>query len=102
LADVVVYTWTVCPYCVRAKDFLKRKGVAFREINLDGKDRELAALRDRTKFRTVPQIFIGDKFIGGYMDLVALEDAGELDKLLTGQSQIAGPESQPPSTETIL
>jgi glutaredoxin 3 len=82
LADVTIYTWTVCPYCVRAKEFLSRKGIAFREINLDGKEDELLALRNRTKFRTIPQIFIGEEFIGGYQDLLALEDSGELEKKL--------------------
>lgn len=82
MAAVTIYTWTVCPYCVRAKDLLKRKGVAYKEINLDGKDDELQALQKRTKLRTIPQIFIGEELIGGYTDLAAMEDSGELDKKL--------------------
>jgi glutaredoxin 3 len=82
VAKVTIYTWTVCPYCVRAKDLLKRKGVSYEEINLDNKDEELTQLRKRTGFKTIPQIFIGDEFIGGYSDLAALDDKGELDPKL--------------------
>lgn len=75
---IQVYTWANCPYCVRAKDLLTRKGLAFTEINLDDKDAELKALRERTGMRTIPQIFIGDKFIGGFSELAALDAKGEL------------------------
>jgi glutaredoxin 3 len=81
MAPVQVYTWSNCPYCVRAKDLLKRKGIAFEEINLDGRDQELAELRARTGFRTVPQIFIGGKMIGGFTDLAAMDSRGELDSI---------------------
>ena len=81
---VTIYTWTVCPFCVRAKQLLKQKGIAYEEINLDGKDKELEELRARTNYRTVPQIFIHDKMIGGYTDLAALDQKGELDKLAKG------------------
>jgi glutaredoxin 3 len=56
--------------------------VPFEEINLDGKDDELAELRARTGLRTVPQIFIGEKMIGGFSELAALDAKGELDPLL--------------------
>lgn len=79
---VQVYTWTNCPYCVRAKNLLKSKGVAFEEINLDGKDAELIALRERTGLRTVPQIFVGETFVGGYNELAAMNSSGKLDELL--------------------
>lgn len=82
MAKVKIYTWTVCPYCVRAKNLLNDKGVDFEEINLDGKDDELDALRARTGFKTIPQIFIGDEFIGGYSDLAALDAADQLDAKL--------------------
>ena len=78
-----MYTWTICPFCVRAKDLLKRKGLAFEEINLDGKDDELSALRARTGLRTVPQIFINGKLIGGFSELAALDSRGELDKMIS-------------------
>jgi glutaredoxin 3 len=82
MAKVEVYTWSNCPFCVRAKDLLNRKGAQFEEINLDGKDNELAQLRERTGQRTVPQIFIDGKLIGGFTDLAALDSRGELDRLL--------------------
>jgi glutaredoxin 3 len=85
VAKVKIYTWTVCPYCVRAKDLLKRKGIPFEEINLDGRDDELAELRDKTGMRTVPQIFIGDRLIGGFTELAALDAKGELDALVPGK-----------------
>jgi glutaredoxin 3 len=56
--------------------------VAFEEINLDGRDRELAELRERTGQRTVPQIFIDGKMIGGFTDMAALDITGELDRML--------------------
>jgi len=77
-----MYSWGACPFCVRAKDLLNRKGIPFEEINLDGKDAELQALRARTGQRTVPQIFIDGKLIGGFTELAALDARGELDKMI--------------------
>lgn len=57
-------------------------GVAFTEINLDGKDEDFMNLQKKTKWKTMPQIFIGEEFIGGYVDLVELENRGELNRLL--------------------
>lgn len=68
---------------MRAKDLLTRKGVKFSEINLDGQDEELKELRNRTGLRTVPQIFINDRFVGGYTDLADLDSKGELDRMLS-------------------
>lgn len=81
MANVKVYTTGYCPYCVRAKDLLKRKGIAYEEINLDGKDDEKHALIERTGHRTVPQIFINDKMIGGFTELAGMDSRGELDGL---------------------
>jgi glutaredoxin 3 len=61
---------------------MNQKGIPFNEINLDGKDAELIALRDRTGMRTIPQIFINDEFIGGFSELSALDQSGDLDKKL--------------------
>lgn len=81
--QVVVYSTSVCPYCIRAKQLLERKGIAYTEINLS---KEAPAVRvelmQRTNHRTVPQIFIHDKFIGGFDQLYALERDGQLDQLL--------------------
>jgi GrxC family glutaredoxin len=73
MAKIQIYTQSYCPYCTRAKEFVKSKGLDFEEINLDGKDEELNSLKNRTGHRTIPQIFVDDKFIGGYTDLVQLE-----------------------------
>ena len=78
MPEIKIYTWGECPYCIRAKDLLNRKGLVFEEINLDGKDDELKSLRERTGQRTVPQIFIDGKLIGGFSDLAALDARGEL------------------------
>ena len=83
MASIEVYTTPYCPYCVSAKELLRRKGVGFTEINVAG-DRELRAkMVERAGGRmTVPQIFIGDTHVGGCDDLHALDDAGGLDPLL--------------------
>ena len=82
MTPVKMYTWGACPYCIRAKALLSSKDIPFEEINLDGKDRELQELRQRTGQRTVPQIFIGDELIGGYSDLAELDAKGELDRMV--------------------
>lgn len=82
-AEVKVYSTTFCPYCVRAKSLLERKGVAFTEINLDEEAPEVKTeLIQKTRHRTVPQIFINNEFIGGFDQLYALEKEGKLDQLL--------------------
>ncbi|HCT40829.1 MAG TPA: glutaredoxin 3 [Moraxellaceae bacterium] len=84
MADVVIYTTPICPYCVRAKSLLKQKGVAWTEIDVSRDDNERMALMQRTKQRTVPQIFINGQHVGGSDDLYSLERAGKLDALLAG------------------
>lgn len=83
---VTLYTKPTCPYCIRAKQLLTNKGVNFHEINfLRISDEERSELAQKTKnYRTVPQIFIGEKFIGGCDDLTKLEQTGELDAMLAG------------------
>ena len=81
-APVVIYRTRICPYCVMAAQLFDRKGVAYEEIYLDGKPAERAALSQRTSWRTVPQIFIGDRFVGGFDDVARLDRRGELDLLL--------------------
>lgn len=84
-AAVEVYTTTYCPYCVRAKELLKAKGVDYKEINVEGDDDARAALVKRSDGRrTVPQIFINGQGIGGFDDMYALDRAGKLDPLLKG------------------
>ncbi len=82
-AQVTVYSTTVCPYCVRAKQLLQRKGIEYKEINLSQEAPEVRIeLMQKTNQRTVPQIFIKDQFIGGFDQLYALEREGKLDELL--------------------
>ncbi len=82
MAKVVMYSKDSCPFCVRAKNLLNQKGVQFEEINLEGKQAELDALKKRTGQMTVPMIFINDKLIGGFSELAALEAKDQLDPLL--------------------
>lgn len=80
---ITVYTTRSCPYCRSAKDLLRSKKVAFKEIDVSDDD-EFDALVKRTGFKTVPQIFIGEKMIGGFNELAALDREGKLDALLAG------------------
>jgi glutaredoxin 3 len=80
---VTIYTKGWCPYCSAAKDLLTQKGVAFQEIEISGNANEREAMIRRAGGRsTVPQIFIGERHVGGCDDLYALDRGGELDKLL--------------------
>lgn len=82
---VLMYTTGVCPYCVRAKMLLQRKGVtAIDEVRVDLEPERRAEMMTRTGQRTVPQIYIGDTHVGGCDDLYALDRAGKLDPLLGG------------------
>lgn len=81
-APVTIYTTGWCPYCARAKSLLSRKGVSFDEIDVESAPEKRAEMQTRSGRRTVPQIFIGDRHVGGCDDLHALEDAGKLDALL--------------------
>ena len=83
MTDVVIYSSDYCPYCVRAKQLLGRKGVAFTEINVDGQPQLRAEMTRKAGRTSVPQIWIGDTHVGGCDDLYALERAGKLDVLLS-------------------
>lgn len=83
MAKVQLYTTSFCPFCVRAKALLRGKGVAFEEIDVTDDDQlrekmvEMAGGR-----RTVPEIFINDRLVGGFEELRALNVSGELDRML--------------------
>ena len=82
---VQMYTTAVCPYCVRAKQLLKQRGVDIvEEIRIDTDDAKRAEMMERTQRRTVPQIYIGGTYVGGCDDLYALDKAGKLEALLNG------------------
>ncbi|MBN8227257.1 MULTISPECIES: glutaredoxin 3 [Corallococcus] len=83
MKPVKIYTTTYCGFCVRAKDLLKRKGVAYEEVDVTGDDDARAKLVEMSNGqRTVPQIFIGDTHVGGYSDMAALDREGKLDPML--------------------
>jgi glutaredoxin 3 len=85
MQPVKMYTTAVCPYCIRAKQILKSKGVeAIEEIRIDMQPEERMKMMEITGRRTVPQIFIGDTHVGGCDDLVALDGRGGLMPLLNG------------------
>lgn len=84
-APVTMYTTQVCPFCIRAKQLLKARGVeSIEEIRIDLDPAERDAMMARTGRRTVPQIYIGDTHVGGCDDLVALDQRGGLLPLLQG------------------
>jgi glutaredoxin 3 len=83
MSKVKIYTTPICPYCVRAKSLLEKKGATFDEVDvfMDADARQ--EMEDKTNgARTVPQIFIGEKHVGGCDELYALESEGRLDPLL--------------------
>jgi glutaredoxin 3 len=78
MRPVTVYVTTYCPYCVRAKDILRRHQVPFTEVDVTGDDEKRRWLVETTGQRTVPQIFFGDESIGGCSDLEVIVKAGAL------------------------
>jgi len=83
MKKVVIYTSPICNYCSAAKHLLSKKKISYEEIDIgnDDKKRE-EMLRSSNGAKTVPQIFIGEKHVGGYVELRTLENRGELDTLL--------------------
>jgi glutaredoxin 3 len=81
---VTLYVSDWCPYCQRAKNLLTQKQVIFDEINVDDDAKFREQMTARSNRNTVPQVFIGDKHVGGCDDLFALDRSGELDRLILG------------------
>jgi glutaredoxin 3 len=77
-----MYTTATCPYCVAAKNFLKSRGASWTEVRIDTDAAQRAAMWEKTRRSSVPQIFINGTHVGGYDDLVALDRAGGLKPLL--------------------
>jgi glutaredoxin 3 len=77
-----MYTTAMCPYCVRAKMLLQRKGARWEEKRIDLDHDLMSEMVQRSQRRTVPQIFIGDRHVGGYDDMAELDAMGQLDPLL--------------------
>jgi glutaredoxin 3 len=82
MARVTLYATAWCPFCVRAKQLLASKGARVEEIDLDREPARRAEMMERSGRRTVPQIWIGGRHVGGCDELFALQRAGELDHLL--------------------
>lgn len=82
-ANVEIYTWSTCPFCIRAKALLDKKQVNYQEYTIDGNEIERERMAQRANGgRTLPQIFINNQHIGGCDDLYELETQEKLDKLL--------------------
>lgn len=85
-AEIIIYTKDPCPYCVRAINLLNEKKLAYKEIDLTDKFDEIERIKKETGWRTVPIILINGRVIGGYDDLKALDQEGQLDKLVKSPS----------------
>lgn len=84
MKPVVIYTRAFCGYCARALALLEQKGVAFEEIDATMDPSKRAEMMDRSGRATFPQVFVGEKHVGGCDDLFALERSGQLDQMLNG------------------
>jgi len=82
VAKIEIYSSMSCPFCVMAKQLLDRKGVDYTEIRVDLDPTKRQEMMKKSRQRTVPQIFINDESIGGYTDLVAINNSQRLDSLL--------------------
>lgn len=82
MKKIVIYTTSVCPYCIRAKALLDRKGFAYEEINAEDEKIRDEMIKKSGGMRTVPQIFIGDTHVGGSDDLYALDKEGKLEDMV--------------------
>ena len=83
MKKIVIYTGPMCNYCSAAKHLLNKKKVDYKEFDIAIDQTKMQEMRERTKgARTIPQIFIGETYVGGYNELKALEIAGKLDGLL--------------------
>jgi glutaredoxin 3 len=87
MADVMMYSTAICPYCVRAERLLRAKGVdEIAKVRVDLEPERRVEMMQKTGRRTVPQIYIRGLHVGGYDDLVVLDRAGKLQSLLAGET----------------
>ena len=87
-AKVLIYTSASCPYCTWSKRLLDKKQARYDEIRVDQDKAARMKLQERTERTSVPQIFIDDFHVGGYQEMVELDQEGKLDKLLNGESAL--------------
>jgi len=85
MPGVRIYTKHNCPFCVRAKALLGKKGVPYQEIDVEENDDLRVWLAEASGQKTLPQIFVGERSLGGFSDIDALDKQGELDHILRGQ-----------------
>lgn len=79
---VTVYTADFCGYCIQVLDLLKRRGIEYAEINVEDQPGLRDVLVERSGRRTLPQVYLGDRYIGGATEMAAMDRSGELDRLL--------------------
>lgn len=84
MQPVTIYGNATCPYCGAARMLLKKKGVAFDDVLVNADCDKRSEMRERSGRSSVPQIFVGDKHVGGFDELYELDKSGELDELLAG------------------
>jgi glutaredoxin 3 len=82
MPEILIYTTSICPYCMMAKRLLNKKGLKYTEINVDAESGLKEDMMLKTNRRTVPQIYIGDYHVGGFDELYALDQQKKLDELL--------------------
>ncbi len=80
--NITIYSTRICPYCVAAKRLLEQKGLPYKEILIDQDFDQRAIMMEKSGRTSVPQIFIGERHVGGFDDLNALNRSGELDQLV--------------------
>ena len=84
--NIEIYTTPTCPYCMRAKALLNGRGLSYQKYDVSGDHEKLSEMLERSQRRTVPQIFIGERHIGGSDDLIIAEQNGQLDELLAAEA----------------
>jgi glutaredoxin 3 len=82
MADILIYSSAICPYCLAAKNFLKSKGLGYREVRIDLDAAARRDMLDKAKRTSVPQIFVNGVHVGGFDEMVALDRAGNFAPLL--------------------
>lgn len=82
MADILIYSSAVCPYCVAAKNFLKARGLEYRELRIDMDRQAREEMMAKAKRTSVPQIFVNGTHVGGFDDMVAMDRAGTFQALL--------------------
>ena len=85
--EITIYSTLVCPYCVAAKNFLKSKGLEWKEVRIDLDPVERDKMIAKAKRTSVPQIFVGDVHVGGYDDMIAMHREGKFEPLLAGAGE---------------